>query len=108
MIFIEVVLKAPNEAVLHEMLPTIREAMAATAAEDGCIVYRFTHDIDDPCLLHVTELWESEETLFTHFAGDALKIVMRVLPRMEVLGIKARKGDMVMFDLPLPSDLTGA
>lgn len=106
MIFIEVLLKAPSEAELEDFLPTIRAAMAATALEEGCLVYRFTRDIDDPCLLHVTELWESEEALFAHFAGDSLKIILKVLPLMEVRGMTARKGDMTVFDLPLPADLT--
>src|SRR3546814_7251212 len=38
----------------------LRRTMAGSQAEEGCLIYRFTADLDDPRLFHLVELWESE------------------------------------------------
>lgn len=41
--------------------------MEETAKEDGCITYRFSHDIEYPERFRVYEEWESGEHLKAHF-----------------------------------------
>lgn len=106
MIFVDVAMRAPSEAAIREFLPKIRAAVAGTHKENGCIIYRFTIDMDDPCILHVTELWESEEALFGHFKGEAVKIMFEIVPNLQVLGAQAYRGDLEPFDLPLPAELS--
>ncbi|WP_155059621.1 putative quinol monooxygenase [Streptomyces blattellae] len=105
MIFIEVALKAASETALQGFLPTIRAAMEGTHKEKGSLIYRFTVDLDDPCVLRVTELWESEEALFAHFEGEPVKLTMEIIPELQVLSMQAYQGDLVPYEVPLPAEL---
>ena len=42
----------------------------ASQAEDGCVTYRFYADLEDPNLMLLFEVWESEEALEAHFKTD--------------------------------------
>jgi quinol monooxygenase YgiN len=57
-----------------------RRTMAATHQEEGCILYRFNTDLELPYRFILTELWESEESLKTHFQGEAFKAFWADLP----------------------------
>jgi len=39
-------------------------------AEDGCLDYRFSFDLEDPTVVRVFECWASEEALAAHFAAE--------------------------------------
>lgn len=41
--------------------------LAATRREDGCRVYSYAHDAEDPGLIRVYEEWDSREALSRHF-----------------------------------------
>ncbi|WP_026379941.1 putative quinol monooxygenase [Afifella pfennigii] len=51
------------------LLPHARQMLAATRAEEGCILYAFAFDLEDPHLVRVYEEWESWEHLAAH--GEA-------------------------------------
>lgn len=40
---------------------------SASRAEEGCIDYRFSIDIEDPNLVRIIEQWESQAALDAHF-----------------------------------------
>ena len=40
----------------------------ATRAEEGCLIYAFSSDLEDPGIVHIIEKWTSEEALLAHFA----------------------------------------
>lgn len=42
----------------------------ASQAEDGCVTYRFYADLEDPNLILLFEVWESEAALEAHFKTD--------------------------------------
>lgn len=42
----------------------------ASEAEDGCVTYRFYQDLEDPDLMLLFEVWESEEALEAHFKTE--------------------------------------
>lgn len=44
-----------------------REMMTETHKEKGCHAYAFSADFSDPSLVHLFELWESEQDLHAHF-----------------------------------------
>lgn len=44
----------------------IRQMMADSQAEEGCLTYEFSPDITKPNLLHLYEVWESAEALDAH------------------------------------------
>lgn len=79
MILIELIFDAAPDA-REEVVALARRTMAQTHAEKGCVLYRFTIDLDLPHRFILTELWESEEDLQAHFAGPAFKTFWADLP----------------------------
>jgi quinol monooxygenase YgiN len=72
MILIELVFDAAADE-RENVAELARRTTAATQRENGCIRYRFTADLDHPNRFISTELWESEDHLKAHFAGEAFK-----------------------------------
>jgi quinol monooxygenase YgiN len=79
MIFIELVFDAAPNA-REDVASLARRTTAATRQEKGCVLYRFTTDLDLPDRFILTELWESEEHLTAHFAGAAFRNFWAQLP----------------------------
>src|SRR3546814_12587058 len=59
MILFDVTIEAKDDR-RKEATGLLRRTMAGSQAEEGCLIYRFTADLDDPRLFHLVELWESE------------------------------------------------
>ena len=55
-----------------EQMAAVRAAVAelrpATLAEDGCLKYAFSEDLDEPGVLRVSEIWASRAALDAHGA----------------------------------------
>ena len=51
---------------MEDARPVMRQVIAATRAEAGCIQYNYGEDVLDPGLIRVSELWESREHLDAH------------------------------------------
>ncbi|WP_374411461.1 putative quinol monooxygenase [Novosphingobium colocasiae] len=53
-----------------ENLDLARAAMAAviagSRAEEGCLRYAFSHDVQDPCVFHVSEAWTDRPAFDAH------------------------------------------
>lgn len=79
MIFIELVLEASAEA-RDGLADLARRTTAATHRESGCVLYRFSTDVEAPARFVLTELWEDEEALKAHFQGQAFKSFFAELP----------------------------
>ena len=47
--------------------PHAEAVIAASRAEDGCLVYGFAVDVQDPALYHVFEIWRDQACLDAHF-----------------------------------------
>lgn len=65
MIVVEASFRLPA-GTLERARPHMKAAMTATRAEDGCLLYAFTQDIDDPRLIRVVECWRDEDALAAH------------------------------------------
>lgn len=50
------------------ILPLIEEVVAATRAEDGCVLYAYSRDVIEPDLFRITEQWRDRAALEAHFA----------------------------------------
>ncbi|NIJ22266.1 quinol monooxygenase YgiN [Sphingomonas naasensis] len=59
-------------ARLDAALPVMREMIAQSRAEDGCIDYSYARDLLDPDLIRVAEMWRSREALDAHFGAPHL------------------------------------
>ena len=85
------------------LLPMMREAMAETVLEEGCLVYRFTADLFSPTLFYMSELWETEAALKAHMqAPSFLKVIGTLLAQVKILNFTSRQGDLAPYDLGLP------
>jgi len=76
--------------------------MDGSQAEPGCLVYTFTSDFKDPAVVHVNEVWASQEDLFTHFQGAAFANFNAVAGDIvDPIGMNAWSGDMADFAFPV-------
>jgi quinol monooxygenase YgiN len=79
MIFIEFVFDVLAET-RDDVVELAHRTTAATQKEKGSVLYRFSTDVERPNRFVLTELWESEDDLKAHFAGDAFKRFFAELP----------------------------
>ncbi len=75
-----------KEDKLEEILVLIKELVAKTVIEEGCIKYEIYQDKKDPRIMIMIEEWESEEALNKHMASEHFK---RIVPQMNALREKA-------------------
>lgn len=54
-------------ANLADAIPAMRQMIEHSRGEAGCIEYSYAHDMLDPDLIRITELWSSSEALDAHF-----------------------------------------
>ncbi len=103
MILIELIFDAPPDA--HDNVAELaRRTTAATHRENGCILYRFTTDLDHPNRFILIELWESEEHLTAHFAGQAFKNFWAELPPGgNLISSTAWEGPLTAYVPPSPA-----
>ena len=103
MILIELIFDAPPDA--HDNVAELaRRTTAATHRENGCIFYRFTADLDHPSRFILTELWESEEHLKAHFAGQAFKnFWVELPPGGNFISSTAWEGPLTAYVPPSPA-----
>jgi len=68
--------------------------------EPGIIEYRSAIDLHDPLLMHVLEIFTSEEALITHHASQHMKTLASKIGHIKTEVIaKAFQGDLTPFDL---------
>jgi quinol monooxygenase YgiN len=79
MIFIELVFDATVDT-RQDVADLAGRTAAATQREEGCILYRFSTDLDLPDRFVLTELWENEDRLKAHFQGAPFKSFWDELP----------------------------
>ena len=102
MILIELVIDASPDA-REELADLARRTTSATHQERGCILYRFSTDVASPDRLVLTELWEDEEALKDHFAGQAFKSFFAELPsQVSLVSSKAWEGPLASYSPPDP------
>jgi quinol monooxygenase YgiN len=93
---------APDER--EDVAALAHRTMAATQQEAGCVLYRFTTGLGLPNRFILTELWESEEHLKRHFAGNAFKTFWSELPRGgSFVSSTAWEGPLVSYVPPGPA-----
>ena len=80
-----------------------RRTAAATREEEGCVLYRFSTDVELPDRFVLTELWAGEEDLKAHFAGPAFKTFFAELPQGgSFVSSRAWEGPLASYQPPDP------
>ncbi|GAB1340630.1 putative quinol monooxygenase [Streptomyces sp. E-15] len=77
-----------KERELRDALPAL---VAATRQEDGCLTYVPHQGLDDPGLLVMHEVWQSEEHLRAHSASDHLRRFAELAGPLTVDGIQIER-----------------
>ena len=54
--------------------PMMEKVIAATRAEDGCILYAYSRDTIDAGLVRVAEKWRDRAALDAHFRTEHIKM----------------------------------
>jgi quinol monooxygenase YgiN len=105
-ILIELIFDAPP-GYQDNVAELARRTTAATQQEQGCILYRFTTDLDHPNRFILTELWGSEDHLKAHFAGGAFKNFWAELPGgSSLISSTAWQGPLIPYVPPSPGTQT--
>jgi quinol monooxygenase YgiN len=79
MIVIEAILQTSSDA-RGGLMALMCRTMAISQREKGCILYRFTADLESPNRFVLTEIWQTEDDLKAHFKGEASKSFFAELP----------------------------
>lgn len=54
--------------------PMMEKVIAATRAEDGCLLYAYSRDMIDPGLVRVSEKWRDRAALDAHLQAPHMKV----------------------------------
>lgn len=73
--------------------PMMEKVIAATRAEDGCILYAYSRDMVDPGLVRVAEKWRDRAALDSHFQTEHMKVWAQ---ERATLGLTGR--DIMVFE----------
>lgn len=102
MILFDVVLQTTAEQ-RDAMLALLGKSMAGSQVEAGCLLYRFTADLDDPLRFYLVELWESEAALMGHAQGVPFKTFLAELPSCgAIVSSTARTGELAPYRFRRP------
>lgn len=85
----------------------VADAMAGMAAltrqEEGCIVYRYTADLEQANRFHLTEVWESEPAVEAHLrTRHAAEFVPLLEAHARFAFIRGYQGAMAKYRVPPP------
>ena len=67
MIIVEGFVRMENAGDFEKVRAAAEKQIAASNAEDGCIIYCYALDVLDPTIMRVFEKWKSWEALEAHF-----------------------------------------
>ena len=82
----------PDEAAA-KVAEHARALMAETRAEDGCIVYNLTADLERPGRLHVYEEWRDLDALMAHGRAPHMKTWRAALKDLGVIDRAVKRID---------------
>lgn len=89
MIFVQGWIKLSEDS-LSEIVPAASAMMSETMKEPGCLHYSFSKDIKDTGLVHISERWDSEDSLNAHFQTPHMSIFNTALSGLSIEGMDIR------------------
>lgn len=60
--------------------------LAATRAEDGCILYAFSEAVDDPGLIYISERWRDQAAIDAHGKSAHMAEFLKEIGGLKPLG----------------------
>ena len=64
---------------IERLRPAMEAMMAASRAEDGCLVYAYSLDLLEPGLVRVSEQWTDRAALEAHFKTPHMAVWRQAL-----------------------------
>ena len=99
MILINVKLNAKT-GQLSEFKKLLIETMVASQAEDGCLEYQFTQDLQQENKFYLLELWQDSAALESHLKGAGFSQFISRLPDLgEVTSSIAQQGELLPYQV---------
>ena len=68
-----------KEDKIDEVLEHMKELVAITVKEEGCISYEMYQDEKDKSILTMIEEWESKEALNKHMSSEHFKRIVPII-----------------------------
>lgn len=86
---------APGE--IEKFTEAAKAMVEATRKEEGCLLYCFARDLNDPDILRIAERWTDEAALDAHMASSHMAAFGAGLAQVERVGadIRLYSGDEV-------------
>lgn len=75
----------------QQFLTAVQPMVAATLIEDGCHEYAFTPDPNDEHRILLSELWEDEKALDSHFASAHMAAWQHTRKTLPITGADLKK-----------------
>mgnify|MGYP000480589040 CR=1 FL=1 len=66
MIVVNAIIESTEESI-SALKSVLADMEQASRAESGCVDYTFSVELNNTCMLRITERWESMDALQTHF-----------------------------------------
>lgn len=99
MILIDVALATTAEQ-RDRCAAALTKQMQVSRVEPGCLVYRFTADLEDPLVFRLFELWEDEAALGQHMKTPDFAAFVAGMPEYgRVLSSTARSGPLEPYTI---------
>ena len=69
----------------------VRDLMAETRREKGCVAYVMSGDFDDPGCLRLFEEWETQQALDSHLKAPHMAKFQAQIPQLGFRGMKVER-----------------
>ena len=100
MIVYDVVL-AVIEHQRDRFVDLLNQTMTSCRGEPGCLLYRFSVDLDDPTRFYLSEWCEDETALQAHVAAAPFREFVAALPELgRIVSSTARQGSLTPYKRP--------
>lgn len=73
-----------DPAKIDAARPAMARMVAASNAEDGCLLYAYSQDLVDPGLIRVSECWQDRAALKAHFESPHMAEWRGVIPSLGI------------------------
>jgi quinol monooxygenase YgiN len=77
-----------------ELIAAAIEMQRASRQEDGCHLYTFSADLEDPGRFYVTEKWDDDAALAAHFAAPHMGTFQAAIAGLGPRTVTATKYDV--------------
>ncbi len=73
-----------DPAKIPTALPAMAKMVAASNAEDGCLLYAYSQDLVEPGLIRISEQWRDRAALKAHFESAHMAEWRGVIPSLGI------------------------